>query len=56
MIALVSLLVFILLSIIVVRFGAVALEMTGLSHEIASSRAQSAFSGVGFTPRNPNRW
>lgn len=49
MIALFSLLVIIALSIIVVRIGAIALELTGLSSEIASFQAQSAFSGVGFT-------
>ncbi|MBU1726721.1 MAG: TrkA C-terminal domain-containing protein [Candidatus Omnitrophica bacterium] len=49
MIALFSLLIIILLSIISVRIGAIALELTGLSPEIASFQAQSAFSGVGFT-------
>jgi len=49
MVALFSLLIIISLSIIVVRVGAVALELTGLSSEIASFQAQSAFSGVGFT-------
>lgn len=49
MIALFSLLVIILLSIAVVRIGSIALELTGLSPEIASFQAQSAFSGVGFT-------
>ncbi|MBU0548270.1 MAG: potassium transporter TrkA [Candidatus Omnitrophica bacterium] len=49
MIALFSLLIIIVLSIIVVRIGAIALELTGLSSEIASFQAQSAFSGVGFT-------
>ncbi|HHH79536.1 MAG TPA: potassium transporter TrkA [Thermoplasmatales archaeon] len=49
MIALISLLVVILFSIIIVRIGAVALEMTGLSKEMATFQAQSAFSGAGFT-------
>ncbi|HDD57530.1 MAG TPA: potassium transporter TrkA [Thermoplasmatales archaeon] len=49
MIAVISLLVVILTSIIVVRIGAVALEMTGLSKETAIFQAQSAFSGTGFT-------
>lgn len=49
MIALFSLLIIIILSIIVVRIGSIALELTGLSSEIASFQAQSAFSGVGFT-------
>lgn len=51
MLALFSLLIIILLSIVVVRIGAIALELTGLSPEIASFQAQSAFSGVGFTTR-----
>ena len=49
MIALFSLLVIVSLSIIAVRIGAIALELTGLSTEIASFQAQSAFSGAGFT-------
>ena len=49
MLALFSLLIIIVLSIIVVRIGAIALELTGLSPEVASFQAQSAFSGVGFT-------
>jgi len=49
MIALISLLIVILFSIIIVRIGAVALEMTGLSRDMAAFQAQSAFSGVGFT-------
>ncbi len=51
MIALFSLLIIILLSIAVVRVGSIALELTGLSPEIASFQAQSAFSGAGFTTR-----
>lgn len=49
MIALIGLLIIVVLSLIVVRIGATALELTGLSPEIASFQAQSAFSGVGFT-------
>jgi hypothetical protein len=49
MIALIGLLIIIVLSVIVVRIGATTLELTGLSPEIASFQAQSAFSGVGFT-------
>ncbi|RKY36642.1 MAG: potassium transporter TrkA [Candidatus Omnitrophota bacterium] len=49
MIALFGLLIIISISIIVVRIGAIALELTGLSSEIATFQAQSAFSGVGFT-------
>ena len=49
MFALISLLVVIIVSIIIIRIGAVALEMTGLSKETATFQAQSAFSGTGFT-------
>lgn len=51
MVALIGLLVIVLLSIIAVRIGSVALELTGLSVEVAGFQAQSAFSGVGFTTR-----
>lgn len=49
MIALFGLLVVIVLSVVVVRIGAIALELTGLSRDVAAFQAQSAFSGVGFT-------
>lgn len=49
MIAMISLLVVITISITVVRIGSVALVMTGLSKDLAVFQAQSAFSGVGFT-------
>jgi len=49
MVALITLLLVILFSIIVVRIGTVALKMTGLPKEIAAFQAQSAFSGTGFT-------
>ncbi|MDD5355458.1 MAG: potassium transporter TrkA, partial [Candidatus Omnitrophica bacterium] len=49
MIALFSLLIIIIMSVVVVRIGSIALELTGLSPEIASFQAQSVFSGVGFT-------
>ena len=49
MVALISLLIIVTISLIVVRIGAVALSMTGLSKELAVFQAQSAFSGVGFT-------
>lgn len=51
MIALVSFLLVILLSVIIVKIGGIALEMTGLSRDIASFQAQSAFTGVGFTTK-----
>lgn len=49
MIALYSFLVIVIFSIIVIRIGAIALELTGISPEVAAFQAQSAFSGVGFT-------
>lgn len=49
MVAVASLLVVIALSLLVVRVGAVALELTGLSEDVAHFQALSAFSGAGFT-------
>ena len=49
MIAIIGLFTILILSLTVVRIGAIALELTGLSTDIAAFQAQSAFSGVGFT-------
>ncbi|CAB49416.1 TrkA C-terminal domain-containing protein [Pyrococcus abyssi] len=49
MIPILTFLLIVLISAIIVRIGAVALEMTGLSKDVAAFQAQSAFSGVGFT-------
>lgn len=49
MVALISLLAIVTISLFMVRIGAVALTMTGLSKDLAFFQAQSAFSGVGFT-------
>ena len=49
MIAIISLAIIAVISLIVVKVGTVSLVMTGLSHDIARFQAQSAFSGVGFT-------
>jgi TrkA-C domain len=49
--AIISLLVIVAISLVVVRIGTLALVMTGLSREIASFQAYSAFFGVGFTTR-----
>ena len=46
---LVSFLLVILFSMIVVRIGTKALQKTGLSEDVASFQALSAFTGVGFT-------
>lgn len=47
--AIIGLLVILVISLTAVRIGAVALELTGLSYEVAAFQAQSAFSGAGFT-------
>lgn len=44
-----SLLVIFALSLVIVRSGSIALEMTGLSPDVASFQATSAFSGAGYT-------
>ena len=49
MLALASFLLIILISVTIIRVGAIALELTGLSAEIAAFQAQSAFTGTGFT-------
>ncbi|SDL75372.1 TrkA-C domain-containing protein [Salinimicrobium catena] len=49
MVSVISLLIVIALSMLVIRIGAVALLMTGLSEEVAKFQSLSAFSGTGFT-------
>lgn len=49
MVAIVSLLLVITLSILVTRIASIALALTGLSRESARFQARSAFTGVGFT-------
>ncbi len=49
MIAILSLLVTLTLSLLVTRIGAMALMLTGISREMARFQARSAFSGVGYT-------
>ena len=49
MAAIIGLLFILVISLTTVRIGAVALELTGLSAEVAAFQAQSAFSGAGFT-------
>jgi hypothetical protein len=49
MIAVLSLLVVLVLSMTVVRVAAVALSLTGVSRELARFQARSAFTGAGFT-------
>jgi len=45
------LIVFICISYLIVRIGAIALEMTGMERSRARFQALSAFSGTGFTTR-----
>jgi hypothetical protein len=47
----VLLIVFICISYLIVRIGAIALEMTGMERSRARFQALSAFSGTGFTTR-----
>lgn len=49
MYAVLALLVVASVSLLAVRVGAVAFQMTGLSEDVAAFQAQSAFTGVGFT-------
>jgi K+/H+ antiporter YhaU regulatory subunit KhtT len=49
LIPILSLLVVVALGLIIVRIGAVALVLTGLSKELAQFQSLSAFMGVGFT-------
>jgi K+/H+ antiporter YhaU regulatory subunit KhtT len=49
MIAIISLLVVLTLSILITRIATVALTLTGLSKDAARFQARSAFTGVGFT-------
>lgn len=44
-----SVLMIFALSLLVVRIGSIALRMTGLSPEVSTFQAASAFSGAGFT-------
>ncbi len=49
MIAIATLIIVLTLSLIIVRIGAEALVLTGLSREAASFQARSAWTGTGFT-------
>lgn len=55
MVAILSVLVIIALSILVTRVAAVALANTGLSRDAARFQARSAFTGVGYTTRESER-
>lgn len=49
MVALISVLVIVLLSVLITRVATVALSLTGMSRESARFQARSALTGVGFT-------
>ena len=49
MVAIISLLLILVTSMILIRVASVALEKTGLSRDSARFQARSAFTGVGFT-------
>lgn len=51
MIAIVSLLMVVMLSILVTRVATIALIHTGMTREVARFQARSAFSGAGYTTR-----
>ena len=51
MVAVVTLLLVVIISLLVVRVATVALTHTGLSRESAQFQARSAFTGVGFTTK-----
>lgn len=55
MIAIVSLLVIVTISIIVTKIATVALARTGMSREAARFQARSSFTGVGFTTSESER-
>lgn len=50
-----SLLIIFALSLLIVRIGSVALQMTGLSPDVASFQSTSAFTGAGFTTDESER-
>ena len=55
MVAIISLLIVIILSVLVTRVAAIALIHTGLSKESARFQSRSAFTGAGFTTNESER-
>lgn len=49
MVAIASLLIVLVVSLLIIRVATVALTLTGLPREVARFQARSAFTGVGFT-------
>jgi len=54
MLALISFIGIVVISMIIIRVGTIALVLTGLSHEVASFQAQSASLVWGSLLRSPN--
>jgi hypothetical protein len=53
--AVITVLLVFVVSLLIIRIGTIALVMTGLSEEVASFQAASAFSGAGFTTDEAER-
>jgi hypothetical protein len=53
--AVITLLLVFVVSVLIIRTGTIALVMTGVSEEVASFQAASAFSGAGFTTGEAER-
>ncbi|HET7323423.1 MAG TPA: TrkA C-terminal domain-containing protein [Halococcus sp.] len=53
--AVITLLLVFVVSLLIIRAGTIALVMTGMSEEVASFQAASAFSGAGFTTDEAER-
>lgn len=49
MVGVVAVLVLVTVSVVVAKVGAVALQATGVSRDLAHFQARSAFTGVGYT-------
>ena len=49
MVALITLLATLIISLLITRIGAVALSLTGLSSDVARFQSRTAYTGVGFT-------
>jgi hypothetical protein len=55
MVAILSILIVLIFSLLIARIATVALTLTGLSRESAKFQARSAFTGVGFTTNEAER-
>jgi len=55
MVAIISLLIILSISLVITKIATVMLEQTGLSRELARFQARSAFTGVGFTTQESEK-